>query len=272
MAVTNFIPTIWHAAILENLHQAFLILPTLNTEYEGDIANGGETVKITSFNTPTVNTYSGSITREALTDTTQSLAIDQQKYFAFLVDDVDRVQAAGSFDAITTDAAKALVDVAENFAISTMLAGGTAGGGTTAITDFAGAYGRVSALRTALNKAKVPASDRYLAVNADFSALLLGSGSTLTKVNEAGGATELREGVLGRLLGFTILDSNASALANSDKPAAVAYHGRSVAYADQIVKTRANQALDAFGDQIDGLHVYGGKVLRATAVQTYVSA
>ena len=38
------------------------------------------------------------------------------------------------------------------------------------------------------------------------------------------------------------------------------------------MKSRAQTVTDAFGDQVDGLHVYGGKVIRATAVQTYVSA
>lgn len=271
MAISNFIPTLWSARLLGNLHQRYSVVPTLNRDYEGEIRNGGEAVKITGFTQPTIGTYAGSITREAMTDSTQTLSIDQQKYFAVLVDDVDKVQAAGSFDPVIADAGAGLADTAENFVITTMLAGGTAGGGTTAITDFAGAYGRVIALRQALVKAKVPMSDWYLAVNPEFASLLLGSGSTLVKVNEAGSAGELRNGVIGRLLGFTVLETNATALANSSKAAAVAYHGRSVAFAEQIVKTRANPALDAFGDQVDGLHVYGGKVLRATAVQTYVS-
>lgn len=272
MAITNFKPTIWHAALLENLHAAQVIVPTLNTEYEGDIVNGGETVRITSVVQPTIKTYTGSIVRDNLTDTSQDLDIDQKKYYAYLVDDVDAVQAAGSFDSVQTDAAAGLADVAEDFVLAQMLANGSAGGGTTAITDFEGAHGVISALKTALFKAKIPTSDRYLAVNAEFSALLTGPGSSLVKVNEAGGDSELRNGVVGRLLGFTILESPAASLANSDKPAAVAYHGRSVGYADQIVKTRAQTVTDAFGDQVDGLHVYGGKVLRPTAVQTYVSA
>jgi hypothetical protein len=272
VAVNNFIPAIWHASTLENLHAAQVVVPTLNTEYEGDIANGGETVKITSFVQPTIRTYAGSITREAMTDSGQDLLIDQQKYYAYLVDDVDKVQAAGNFDSVQRDAAAGLADVAEGFVISEMLADGTAGGGTTAITDFAGAYGRLNALRTALTKAKIPSTGRYYAANPDFIGLLLGPGSTLVKVNESGSQDELRNGVIGRLLGFTILETPASALANSNKPAGIAYHGPSVAYADQIVKNRAQTVTDAFGDQVDGLHVYGAKVLRAAAVQTYISA
>jgi hypothetical protein len=271
MAVTHFKPTIWHAALLENLHASQVVVPTLNTDYEGDIVNGGETVRITSVAQPTIKTYAGAIVRDALTDASLDLPIDQKKYYAYLVDDVDKAQAAGSFDSVQDDAGAGLADTAESFVLTEMLADGTAGGGTAAITDFAGAHGVLSALRKALTKAKIPTSDRYVAANPDFIGLLLGPGSTLMKVNEAGSDGELRNGVVGRLLGFTILETPATALANADKPACIGYHGKSVAYADQLVKTRAQPALDAFGDQVDGLHVYGGKVLRPTAVQTYVS-
>jgi len=46
MAITNFIPTVWSAAILENLRAAQAIIPTLNRQYEGEVAPGN-TVKIT---------------------------------------------------------------------------------------------------------------------------------------------------------------------------------------------------------------------------------
>ena len=39
-----------------------------------------------------------------LTDSNLDLAIDQKKYYAYLVDDVDKVQSAGSFDAVQRDA------------------------------------------------------------------------------------------------------------------------------------------------------------------------
>lgn len=271
MAITNYQPTIWHASLLENLHQNTFVIPTCNSDYEGDIVNGGESVNITGFTTPTINTYSGSITRQALTDSTQALDIDQAKYYAYLVDDVNRVQAAGSFDAVQADAGAALADTAENFVLTTMLSGGTSAG-TTAVTTYALADAAVVGIRTALVKAKVPTANRYLAVNPEAAAFLMDDAGSLFKANEAGSDDALRNGVIGRYRGFTVIETPSSALANSAKPVFIGYWGRAVAFADQLVKQRANVALDAFGDQIDGLHVYGAKVLRATAVQTYVSA
>lgn len=271
MAISNYQPTIWHASLLENLHQNTFVIPTLNHDYEGDIVNGGEAVKITGFTQPTIGTYSGTITRQALTDSTQSLNIDQQKYYAYLVDDVDRVQAAGSFDAVQRDAGLALADTAEDYVLTTMLSGGTSAG-TTAVTTSALADTAVVNIRTALVKAKVPSSDRYLAVNPEAAAFLMGSGTSLFKANESGSDQTLRNGVIGSYRGFTVIETPSSAVANSSKPCFIGYWGRAFAFVDQIVKQRANVALDAFGDQIDGLHVYGAKALRATAIQTYVSA
>lgn len=271
MAITNYRSTIWHAALLDNLHQNTFVIPTLNRDYEGDITNGGETVKITGFTQPTINTYAGSISRQALTDSTQSLNIDQKNYYAYLVDDVDRVQAAGGFEAVQADAGAGLADTAENYVLSAMLSGGTSAG-TTACTTTALADAAVVSIRTALVKAKVPTAARYLAVNPDAAALLMGSTSSLFKANENASDSVIRNGVIGTYRGFTVIESPATPLVNSNKPVFIGYWGRAVAFADQIVKQRANVALDAFGDQIDGLHVYGAKVLRATAVQTYVSA
>lgn len=271
MAITNYQPTIWHASLLENLHQNTFVIPTLNHDYEGDIVNGGETVKITGFTQPTIGTYAGSITRQALTDSTQSLNIDQQKYYAYLVDDVDRVQAAGSFDAVQRDAGLGLADVAEDYVLTTMISGGTSAG-TTAVTTSALADSAVVSIRTALVKAKVPSSDRYLAVNPEAAAFLMGSGTSLFKANESGSDATIRNGVIGSYRGFTVIETPSASLTNSSKPVFIGYWGRAFAYVDQIVKQRANVALDAFGDQIDGLHVYGAKALRATAIQHYVSA
>lgn len=271
MAITNYRPTIWHASLLENLHQSTFVIPTLNSDYEGDIKNGGETVKITGFTSPTINSYAGTITRQALTDSTQSLAVDQKKYYAYLVDDVDAVQAAGSFDQVQADAGAGLADTAENFVLTDMLTNGTSAG-TTAVTTYALADAAVKAIRTALVKAKVPSMNRYLAVNPEAAGFLMDNGGSLFKANEAGSDATLRNGVIGQYRGFTVIETPSSSMANTAKPCFIGYWGRAYGFAQQLLQTRAQTALDAFGDQVDGLHVYGGKVLRATAVQTYISA
>jgi hypothetical protein len=274
MAISNFIPTLWSASILEAFKTSQAIIPVLNKQYEGEISTGN-VVKITGITTPSVQDYSGNsrvLTIDALSDSTQSLSINQEKAISFKVDDVDRVQGAGSFEPVTMDAGRALAEDAEAYVIAQLKSGGTSAG-TGAITTAAHAYAAVVAIRQALTKAKVPASQRYLAVSPEFASLLLAEGSKLTSADVTT-AGELRNGVLGNLLGFTVIEHPllSHVVSSAVKPAAIGFHGPSVAYVGQIAKTEAGRMELAFADYIRSLNVYGSKVLRATAVQTYLPA
>jgi hypothetical protein len=271
MAVTNFIPQIWSAALLEAFKQSNVIIPTLNRQYEGEVAVGN-TVKITGITTPAVQNYATArtLTIDALSDSTQSLLINQEKAISFKVDDVDRVQAAGSFEPVTLDAGRALAEDAEDYVIAQLKAGGTSAG-TSAITTPANAFAAVVSIRQALSKAKIPAAQRYLAVSPEFASLLLAEGSKLTSADSAGSAGELRNGVLGNLLGFTVFE-HPQLTHTSNRPAAIGYHGPSVAYVGQIAKVEGGRMELAFADYIRALNVFGSKVLRSTAVQTFLPA
>lgn len=270
MAITNFIETIWAAALLERFNAANILIPTCTRDYEGELASGN-TVKVTAITTPTVQNYATTrtLTIDALADTTQSLVIDQERAISFKVDDVDRVQAAGSFEPVTRDSAAALSEEAEDHLITKLKAGTSAGTG--AITTPALAYSAVLSIRTALVKAKVPTMGRYLAVSPEFAALLLDSTSKLTSVADSGNDAALRNGVLGRLLGFTVIE-HPQLTHTANRPAAIGYHGPSVAFVGQIDKVEAGRMELAFADYIRVLKVYGSKVLRATSVQTYLPA
>jgi hypothetical protein len=271
MAITNFIPTIWSAALLEAFKQSNVIIPTLNRQYEGEVS-AGNTVKITGITTPSVQNYGATrtLTIDALSDSTQSLLINQEKAIALKVDDIDRVQGAGSFEPVTMDAGRALAEDAEDYVIGLMKANGTSAG-TAAITTPALAFAAVVAVRQALSKAKIPASQRFLAVSPEFASLLLSEGSKLTSADAAGSDGELRNGVLGSLLGFTVFE-HPQLTHTANRPALIGYHGPSVGYVGQIAKVEADRDLTSFSDVIKSLNVYGSKVLRATAVQTYLPA
>src|SRR5690349_13358556 len=98
MAITRFRPEIWSAELLVALRKSLVFAQpgVVNRDYEGEISAAGDTVRITSISDPTIGTYtpnSTSITPEELTDAQRTLVIDQAKYFAFYVDDIDARQA-----------------------------------------------------------------------------------------------------------------------------------------------------------------------------------
>ena len=271
MAVTNFIPTLWAPAILERFNVANMLIPGLNHEYEGTLA-AGNTVKITGFTTPTIVDYAAAsrvITPAALTDNTQSLVINQEKAFSIIKDDIDAIQAAGSLEPVVRDAGNALAEDAEATVIAALKAGGTSAG-TAAITTPALAYAAVVAIRQALVKAVVPTSDRVLAVSPEFASLLLSDTSKLTSFDPVGDEP-IRNGVIGRLLGFVVVE-HPQLTHTSNRPCAVGFHSKSVGYVGQIEKLEAGRMETKFADYVRGLNVFGTKVLRATAVQHYLPA
>lgn len=270
MAISNFIPSVWDAALQERFATSNILIPALNRQYEGTLSSGN-TVKITSVTTPSIVDYATNrtITPAALSDTTQSLVIDKEEAFSFIVDDVDRVQAAGSFEPVTRDAGAALSESAEGNVIAALKSGGSSAG-TTAISDADKAYAAVVAIRQALVKANVPSMDRVLAVSPEFASLLLGSGSKLTSFDPVGDQP-IRNGVIGNLLGFTVVE-HPQLTHTSNRPAAIGFHAPSVAYVGQIQKVEAGRMETKFADYVRGLNVYGTKVLRSAAVQTWLPA
>lgn len=270
MAISNFIPTIWSAALQEPFRSAQYLIPACNHQYEGELASGN-TVKITAITSPSIQNYATArtLTIDALSDTTQSLVINKEDAISFKVDDVDRIQSSGSFEPVVRDAAKALAENAETNLLADLKANGTSAG-TTAITTAAHAYAAVVAIRQALVKAKVPSSDRILAVSPEFASLLLGESSKLTSFDPVGDSA-VRNGVIGNLLGFTVVE-HPLLTHTSSRPAAIGLHGPSVGYVGQIAKVEAGRMELAFADYVRSLNVYGTKVLRATAVQTFLPA
>lgn len=263
MAISNFIPAIWSAGVNTAFFQNQVVIPTLTTTYSGE-ARDGNTVNVTGAVTPTISSYSGSLSAEALSDSTVQLLINQKKAFAFKVDDVDRVQAAGTFDQWTVAAGKALAEDSEKYVIAQMLSGGTSQG-TTAITTGDTAKAALRKLRTAMSAAKVPAAGRYCVVNSNMADLLLAG---LSDAAQAGADAGLRNGVIGRLYGMTIVES---ALFTETKAQAIGYHEAATAYVSQLDSVEALRDISSFSDIVRGLHVYGAKCTLATAIQYITS-
>ena len=140
MSVDRFIPSLWAATLLENLNDAHVAVNLCNRNYEGDISQMGDTVRITSIGRVTISNYtknSTSITPETLDDSQQVLTVDQAKYFAFEVDDIDARQVRDDgalMDVAMRDAAWGLGDAADTSVLSAMQAQGDTGNALGALT------------------------------------------------------------------------------------------------------------------------------------------
>ena len=122
MTLSNFIPNVWSARILETMNKAHVYTGLMNRDYEGEIQALGDTVKINSIGRVTIGTYTKNTdisAAETLTDAQTSLSINVARYFNFQVDDIDKAQTKPKvMEAAMRDAAWGLAD-----AIDILIAG-----------------------------------------------------------------------------------------------------------------------------------------------------
>lgn len=282
MAIENFIPELWNAAIHEPYEKNLVYAQSTiaNSNYLGQITGMGDTVHITSITAPTVKDYTKGtpITVDELGDTRTTLTIDQGKYFAVRVHDIDKVQAAGDFQGPATRAAGiALRDGADIYVAGLLKDGALAANklGTLQVIDDdpsrvdgdqLTAFKVLVRLREKLDAQSVPTAGRYVVVGPKtYSGLLMDP--RFTKVDESGTVEGLRNGIVGRAVGFDVLVSN-NVPSTAGRELAIAGVPDAFAFASQLVETEALRDPEHFGDIVRGLNVYGGAVVRPEGIAT----
>lgn len=268
MAVTSFIPELWSARLLYALDKSHVATALVNRNYEGEIRQHGDTVHINTITNPTIRSYTAGtdITVEALTTTDDTLTISQAKYYAFNVQDADKVQSAGELiDVAMSRAAYGLADAADAYLLGVIASGAASTnviGSTAAVAlTAANVYQKVVELRTKLDKASVPTAGRGIVIPPEVYALLL-QDDRFTKVASESEAV-VRSGMVGRVAGFDVYESNNCPTATVGAATAtkiIATVPTATTYAEQISSTEAMRQEGQFADLIRGMHLYGAKV------------
>lgn len=265
MAITKFIPELWNARLFAALEKVHVANAFVNKDYEGDIQKQGDTVHIVSINNININTYTKGtpITVQDLTDTETTLTISEADYFAFAVDDIDAVQAAGDLvDAATANAAYGLNDKSDKFLFAT-IASGVATGNKLATVQLTASniYQKIVELRTKLDKANVPTAGRAIAIPPEAYALLL-QDSRFVAGGGAQAEEAVRSGYVGKVAGFEVFETNNLPYdTGTSEYSIIASVPGATTYAEQIIKTEAFRQESQFADGVKGLHVYGAKVV-----------
>ena len=272
----SFIPEIWSAQVLVSLKKAqrYAQAGVVNRNYEGEIRNGGDTVRARSISRPTISTYTkgGTLTYEQLTDAQRALTVDQQKSFSFVVDDIDKAQNGGAMQEAADEAAYGLRDLADQYVAALYTGAQTANQiGTVSVTTGDIAYTQLLALKTKLDEANVPDEGRWAIVPSWYEGLLLNN-DKFVRVDASGTDEGLRNGRIGRAAGFTVLMSNNAPLVTGDDYAVMAGVPGAISYAEQIVEMEALRLQTTFGTGVRGLHVYGAKLMRPDAIATLIAS
>lgn len=281
MTIDNFIPTIWAAELLENLNDSHVYVALLNRDYEGDIKNQGDTVKINSIGRVAVGSYTKNVTTispETLDDSQQILAITQSDYFAFEIDDIDAVQQKPKLmRAAMKEAAWAMADTADAWVASLLEAGVSVAAPDntlTAVTVGTGAadddaYETLVDLGVRLDESNVPKSGRWVVVPPWYHGLLL-KDPRFVSFGTPQNIGRLTNGQIGEAAGFTIAISNNVPVSGSAYTVISGFSGAAT-FAEQINNPEAFRPEAAFSDAMKGLHLYGAKVTRPYGLASVVA-
>lgn len=277
----TFIPTVWAARLLTALEKSLVYgqVNVCNRDYEGEIREAGNTVKIGSVGEVTIDDYTKDTDiadPETLTDSEQSLVIDQAKYFNFYVDSIDRAQQnANVLDTAMRHSAWGLREKADAYLASIMDTAVPAGNkiGSTVTPEVPtkdDAYEYLVDLGVLLDESNTPLEGRFVIVPAWFHGLLL-KDERFVQAGTLRSDRALANGAVGEAAGFSILKSNNVHNTSAEKYKIIAGHSIATTYADQIVDLQTYQPEKRFGDGVKGLHVYGAKVVRPTALACLIA-
>lgn len=262
-----FIPQIWSQKLNQLLEKNCVMLQCVNRNWEGEIKNQGDTVKIITPASVSVSTLTSSdITYSTLTPTSQDLVIDQKKFFAFKIDDVSQAQAnADIMEAHLVSAKKAIEEVQDSYLLgmhTNVVAANTVGTEASPVTlDKTTIYEKFVKLSLALKNSDAVYSGirPWVVINPSIEAYLLQSPEFISAYNVAD--ETLREGSIGRIAGMDVLVST-NLTAVDGKYYVLAGTNDAITFASQLSKIESLRDKDSFSDLVRGLYLYGAKTVQ----------
>ena len=293
----GFIPEIWSGKLVEKFYASTVLSAISNTDYEGEIRNQGDRVKIRTKPTITIRDYKadGTLSIDRPEGSSVELYIGNGKYFNTILDDVMDVQSDLNALSIWSD------DAAQQLKINvdTDVLGGILGGmnsknrGTTAgkitssinlgatttplsLVSRSPSTGQVEILdlllrlAQSLDEQNIPEEGRWVILPVWAVSQL--KFSDLRQAYITGDSmSPLRNGRVGMVDRFTIYSSNllptgvAGGLAAGEY-AVYAGHAHGLTFASQISKVETLRSELTFGTLLRGLQIYGYQVVDGTAL------
>lgn len=275
MAVSVFVPEIWSVRLLSELQKVHVAANLVNRDYEGEIKGPGETLHIcTLLNDISVwdyESYSEMLDPENLNMTDCCLDLAQAKYFNFIVDDMDAIQAAGNvMDKAIEVNAHVLKNYSDEYILETLAneadESNFIGGDSPIAITTDNIYSYIIQLRTLLDKNNAPYEDRAVIIPPEACGLLLHD----TRFLQANPSDErVKSGYIGVAAGIDVYVSN-NVFNDGDYYFITAHSKSACTFAEQILKMDAYRPENYFSDAVKGLYVYGAKVTQPLGVACLV--
>lgn len=280
----SLIPEIWSGKLLVKFYDACTIAAISNTDYEGEISQQGDKVKIRTVPDITIRRYvkGQTLLVQHAEAGVVELTIDQADYFNVSVDDIDKFQSDIPFmEKWTEDASQQMKIEQDKLVLGAIYAdahaknAGVAAGRVSGSINL-GATGSAVALTksnivdfivdigVAMDEQNLPESERKIVL--PNWAIGLIKKSELKDASITGdGTSMLRNGRVGMVDRQEIYGSNN--LASVTDGGNLCFHGigchkSGLTWAAQITRAETIKAESTFGHLARGLQVYGFKVLK----------
>lgn len=211
--------------LTRNLVLPQTVLRVAQTEFTG---GNGDTITIrvpVKVAARTQATPGAAITYDDITETPVTLSV-AHLYNGVKITDEDLAMNIANFGAQIIDPQVAGVAEGAEDELAAAMNGLAVDESFALVPDPDDTLAAILAARQALSQADVPQGDRYFAVSPEIATRIL-SVPEFTRADESGSDNSLRNAVIGRLYGFTFVESNALAAGT-----AVAYHRTSFAMAN----------------------------------------
>ena len=266
MAVTVSIDKLISTKVLKELENNLIAKRICTLDTGSQIKKKGDQVTFTGLADPTVQDYKGTINYEELEDQGITMKIEQTKYVAFKIDDIEAfrssidvkgTQVERSGYKLKDQADKYFLALAEDTAITNRI-------DATGISED-NALQFLAKVRRKLDEANVPHGQAFLVIDPMVKEKLELAGIKF-------GINEGMKGFEGGLewadyLGMKLMVSNNVKVTDGGKHLCMAGSFNAIVYADQILKSRfIADAENAFEGLYSALHVYDAKVIKPAEV------
>lgn len=299
LQTTGFIPEIWSGKLVEKFYASTVLAAISNTDYEGEIKNKGDRVKIRTKPTISIHNYAsdGLLGLDRPTGGTVELYIGNGKYFSLILDDVMEIQSdLNVLSMWSDDAAQQLKitvdsDVLDGI-VGQMVAAnrGTSAGAITgninlgvkgtplSVVSKNPGVGDIELLDVlmrmgqVLDEQNIPEVGRWV-VMPSWAGRMIKQSELRQAYLSGDSVSMLRNGRLGMVDRFTIYISNLlpnnstdSANFNAGEWPIFAGHAHGLTFASQISKVETLRSELTFGQILRGLQVYGYQVVDGKAL------
>ena len=273
----GFTPQIWSDKININLDNYGAYNDIVNRKYQGEIKRQGDTVKFYTYGNLAVKDYDpassgfNGLEWEDPKGNLLELKVDQQKYIAFQVDEIEKVQSNVELvNGFTKRMAIAFAQTKDLFIHDLAVTGaGTTLDATTLTKDnvwekVCTMYAKLAAKNAIVDGVDYAGKRPALVLTPEAEGILK---QTPQFFANAFGNEVLRKGQIGHIGLFDVFVNTVNGTAEGEQ-VMVALTSDAITYAEQITKTETLRDKDEIGDFVRCLMVYGGKVANPDCIVT----